>query len=476
MGTINRIAKNTALLFASTGLSYILLFFVNMYTARYLGVEGFGNLSLAFAFTGIFVVFVDLGLSTLLVREVARDKSLADKYLGNILVIKLILSFLTFVIIVMFVNLIGYSQEVSYIIYIITVSTIIGSFNAMFYSVFQAYEKMEYQSIGAVLNSFLLFSGILTIIYYGFNIFAFALNYIVINLISLIYCLIICFWKFIWPKIEIDLSFWKTTIITALPLSLAVLFSVIGFKIDSVLLSIMKGTIAVGFYTAPYRLIEALIVIPSVFTLAIYPVISNFYVSSRETLENSYIISIKYLTIIGLPIAVGITLLADKIILLIYGNGFSSSILALQILIWEIPLIFLTYTFGTFLISINKQTISLKITFIAMIVNIILNLLLIPYFSYLAASFVTVITELIAFVLCFNYLSKFIIKINILKFIFKPAIASLIMGLFILYFNINLFLLIIISTLLYLTILIILKTFNDDDIKLLKQIFHEVAK
>ncbi|MDY9922725.1 flippase [Methanobacterium sp.] len=476
MNTINRIVKNTTLLFASTVLSYILLFFVNMYTARYLGVGGFGTLSLAFAFTGIFVVFVDLGLSTLLVREVARDKSLANKYLGNIIVIKIVLSFITFGFIVIFVNLIGYSQEVSNIIYIVSVSTIIGSFNALFYSVFQAYEKMGYQSIGAVLNSFLLFSLILTIINYGLDIVTFSLIYIVVNLISLFYCFLICFWKFIWPKIEIDLSFWKTTIITALPLSLAVLFSVIGFRIDSVLLSIMNGNIAVGFYTAPYRLIEALIVIPSVFTLAIYPVISNFYVSSHETLENSYKISIKYLTIIGLPIAVGITLLADEIILLIYGNGFSQSILALQILSWEIPLIFLTYTFGTFLVSIDKQIISLKITFIAMIVNIILNLLLIPYFSYLAASFVTVITELVAFIFCFSYLSKFIIKINIIKFIIKPAVASLIMGLFMLCFNINLFLLIIISTILYLVILVILKTFSDEDIQLLRQILHKVKK
>ena len=54
-----------------------------MYTARYLGAEGFGILSFALAFTGIFGVFTNLGLSTLTVREVARDKSLASKYLGN---------------------------------------------------------------------------------------------------------------------------------------------------------------------------------------------------------------------------------------------------------------------------------------------------------------------------------------------------------------------------------------------------------
>jgi len=84
MNTVQRIAKNTGVLLVSQIASYILGFFFVMYTARYLGAGGFGILSFALAFTGIFGVFSDLGLSTLTVREVARDKSLARKYFGNI--------------------------------------------------------------------------------------------------------------------------------------------------------------------------------------------------------------------------------------------------------------------------------------------------------------------------------------------------------------------------------------------------------
>ena len=84
MNTVQRIAKNTGVLLASQIVSYIFGFFFVMYTARYLGAEGFGVLSFALAFTGIFGVFADLGLRQLTVREVARDKSLAGKYLGNI--------------------------------------------------------------------------------------------------------------------------------------------------------------------------------------------------------------------------------------------------------------------------------------------------------------------------------------------------------------------------------------------------------
>ena len=90
MNTVQRIAKNTGVLLVSQIANYIIGFFFVMYTACYLGAKGFGILSFALAFTGIFGVFSDLGLSTLTVREVARDKSLAVKYLGNIAVMKLI--------------------------------------------------------------------------------------------------------------------------------------------------------------------------------------------------------------------------------------------------------------------------------------------------------------------------------------------------------------------------------------------------
>jgi len=91
MNTVQRIAKNTGVLLVSQIASYILGFFFIMYTARYLSAEGFGILSFALAFTAIFAVFSDLDLSMLAVREVARDKSLAGKYLGNIAVMKVIL-------------------------------------------------------------------------------------------------------------------------------------------------------------------------------------------------------------------------------------------------------------------------------------------------------------------------------------------------------------------------------------------------
>ncbi|MCE7699712.1 MAG: flippase, partial [Methanobacterium paludis] len=329
MDTARRIAKNTVLLLVSQLLVSILFFLSMLYTARYLGANGFGILSTALALTVILGLFSDLGLNTLTTREVARDKSLANKYIGNTLVMKLFLAFVTFGSIEVVANLF-YSQDVLNVTYILALSVILDSFSSTFYSIFQAYEKMEYQSMGKVIGSFLLFVGVIISIYYGLSVVAFAYIYFVASSIILVYTFIVCVWKFLLPKIEIDLNFWRTTIFKALPLSLVLIFGVIYFRIDMVLLSILKGSSAVGIYSASYRLMDFLTFIPVVFTSSILPVLSRFYLSSENSLKVSYKLSFKYLFIIGLPIAVGITILANNIILLIYTAAFTESIISLQ--------------------------------------------------------------------------------------------------------------------------------------------------
>jgi len=473
MNTVQRIAKNITVLLAANIISKVLGFFYVMYTARYLGAEGFGMLSFALAFTGIFGVFSDLGLGSLTVREVARDKSLVKKYLNNISVMKAILVTITFALIAIVINLLGYPEQTIKVVYLISLSVVFDSFTVMFFSIFRAMEKMEYQSLGEILSSILMLACALFAISQRFSVIGFASIYFIVSVFALGYSFAIFVWKFNLPKLEIDWSFWKPTIKHTLPFFLSAIVNIIAFKIDIIMLSMMKGDMVVGWYSAAYRLIEALMFIPAIFSGAIYPVLSNFYVSSQESLKLAYKKSFKYLFIVGLPIAVGTAILAHKIILFIYKSGFTHSIIALQILIWTIPIIFLTYMFGTMLASVNKQFLALKINFFCMILNVVINLMLIPRYSYVGASIATVITTLLSFILCFHFLSKFIYKIQIHKYILKPIMASTIMGLSIFFFaKTNLFLLICISIVIYFGVLILLKTFLKKDISLFKQVVN----
>jgi O-antigen/teichoic acid export membrane protein len=472
MSSARRIAKNTTVLFVSQMITYIIGFFITIYTARYLGVEGFGTLTLALALTGIFVVFTDLGLGTLTVREVARDKSLAYKYVGNTTVMKLILSIITSVLIIITVNIIHYPELVKNVIYIITISMLFNTFSGIFYSILQSFEEMEYQSIAIILNSTIMLVGILLAIYFKLDIIIIALVYIIANAVNFIYIFVIYTYKFHLPKIEVDLNFWKPTIKQALPLSLTSIFAILVFRIDTVILSIIKGELAVGFYNAAYRLMEALIFFPSLYTTAIFPVFSTLYISSKKPLSFAYEKSFKYLTILSLPIAVGITLLANQIIILIFKSAYTPSILTLQIVVWVLPFIFVNYLVGTLLTAINRQNTLLKITMVCLIFNVGLNLVLIPSFSYLGAALVTVLTEALSLAISFYVISQLIIKVKVHRILVKPSIACLIMALFILLVKLNLFVTILIATALYFTVLVGLKTFTPEDYELFKKILN----
>ena len=194
-----------------------------------------------------------------------------------------------------------------------------------------------------------MLTGVLTVIYYGLGILALSSVYFFSGLITLLITFITYSWKFFIPKIHLDLKFWKPTIKEASYFGISSILVVIYFYIDSVMLSIMIGNTAVGIYNAAYRLVLVLVFIPSILVTAIFPLMSQHFESSKKLLKLEYEKSVKYLFIVSTFIFIYGFIFADKIILIMYGEGYSTSIAALQALIFVVPIIFLTYLFGNIL-------------------------------------------------------------------------------------------------------------------------------
>ena len=480
MNTVQRITKNIAVLLISRITNYILNFLFFMYTARYLGAEGFGILSFALAFTGIFGVFTDLGLRQLTIREVARNKSLAGKYLANISVIKVILAAITFGLMTVVINLLEYPKKTIEVVYLIALSVIFSAFTQIFNSIFQAFEKMEYVSLGEILKSVLIFSGVIFVIKQEGDVISFASLFLIASIIVLIYSLLILRWKFANPVftstnklLKVDWSFWKSMIREALPFGLTSIFVTIYYRIDSVMLSLMKGNEVVGWYNAAYRLIMVLMFIPVIFQNAVFPVTSRLFKTSEESLKFVSERFFKYMIIIGIPIGIGTTLLADRIILLVFGVEYTPSITALQILVWGVIFAFIAVPFENLFYSANKQFIVTIEVGIAAILNVIMNLLLIPKYSLLGASIATTVIWIFEFFFVFIWISKTkynISKKTVLNITLKALVSGLIMGIFILYFKSNLLIAITFSVLIFFGTLYIIRGFDRNDIIIIKEL------
>lgn len=475
MNTIQRITKNIGALFISQMLGYVLGFFTLIYSARYLGVEGFGIISFAFAFTGIFTVSMDLGLSTLAIRDVARDKSLTQNYVANINSIKILLFLLTFGLIFLIIHIFGYNQQTIEVVYFIALYMIFSSFSQLLYSIFQAYEKIEYQSFGAILSSVLLLAGVLFAIYLKFDIVQFSFIYTLLGVAIFIYTLSIFSIKYSFPKIKFDVMKWKELILEAWPFAITGISINLYLWIDTIILSLIKGSDAVGLYNASYRLILVLLFIPIIFNTAVFPLMSQYYVSSHDSLKFTFEKLLKAMILISVPIGVGTVIIANKVILLFYGDQFIGAVIALQILIWSTVLIFARSPFERLLESTNRQLSITKIFIIGVIFNVILNLIFIPKYSYIGAGLITILTDtLVLVLLIYNTRDMKILEskkfqINILKII----TASLIMGIILKYFSdLNVFLLISLGIIIYSVLLLLLRIVDDEEILIIKSIFR----
>lgn len=473
MNTAKRIAKNTTALVLGDIVSKILSFVLIIYIAKYVGAAGLGKYSFAFAFVGLFGIITGLGLDTLIVRELARDLDKTGKYIFNLSVMRILLSFLMFMLVYVTINFTSYPPDTRMLVYIIGISIIFNTLTGTFRSVFRASEQMEVDTVITVFERVLVCVGGPLILYLGYGLLT--LGYVVLlgSFLSLVLSIILVISRIQLKGCKIDWSFWKYAFKQAVPLTLIALFATIYFQVGTVMLSMMKGDEAVGWYNAAYRMITSLNFISVAFIGATFPVMSKLYTSSRESLAIAYKASFKYLFFLALPMAVGTTIMADHFIYYFYGDGFTNSVLSLQILIWAEAFIFLTTLFGSMLYSINKQNTGVIITGSSALLNVVLNLILIPSYSYVGAAIATTAAELLVLILSIYIVYRYEGVFPQWGGIGKAAVSSALMGIFLVLFNLSWFVAIPLAALIYFSSLYLIQGFDESDMNILRQVFRK---
>ncbi len=464
-GLVNRAKRNIFYKFLSE-FSRILPALLFVYTARKLGDENFGKLSFAYSFTGICIIVADFGLNTILIRNVSRHKELTSEYIGNIFVLKIILSLISVSGIGLFVLFTDYPSEV------ITILVIFGGvmfFKALvdfFCAIFNAYERMDKEAFLKGTNHIVLFLSGIVVLTMGFGLFSLANVFLIVYLISSIIGFYIVYMSIAKIRPCFNLKFWKFILRESLPLALAVAFTVIYFKIDVIMLSLIRGDNSeIGWYSAAMRLIELIGVVPALIVSALFPILSGLYKDSIASLKKAYKTSFKYLLVIALPVAVGTLLLSERFIYIIYGKEFVKAIPALQILVFALIFIFVNYILMNILVAVDRQKINAIVAGTCVLVNITLNLCLIPHYGYLGAGFATVVTEIVLFAMCLYFVSKYVCKFNVIALFIRPLISVIIMGAFIVVIltKLNLAFIIIVSALIYFSCLLLFRFFTNED-------------
>jgi O-antigen/teichoic acid export membrane protein len=430
--TLQRILKNSFAPMVTQLANRLVDLAFAIVVARVLGPATVGEYAFAVVLIGYFQIFTDFGLGTLLTREVAQNRSRAREYLANIIGLRLALVAASLPVLASVVALYWSAFDLTtagaLTIAFFALGLIPGALSASYSAVFYAYEKMEYPAMLTSIATLLRVALGLAAVFSGLGIAGLGAASLVVNLVTAL-----IFWRllattFFRPTWRFDWAAARRLWFLSFPLMINNFLSSVFFRIDVLLLKPMQGDAATGYYTTAYKFIDGLNIIPSFFTLAVFPIFSRYAVTSTSSLRFGFERSLKLLLIISLPITVLTTLLAGPIILLLFGEEFRPAIIALQILIWFLPFSYINSITHYVLIALNRQRYLTFAFIIGVAFNIAANLVVIPGFSYPGAALVTVLSEVVLLLPFFFAIKQDLGWLPPLGLLMRPALAALVAG------------------------------------------------
>lgn len=419
------VLKNAAALSAANVLSKVISAVVVIALARYLAPETYGEYNEALSFVSTFILFADFGLSNYMVQEGSRDESVLPLYLGNTLSFKVFTSLVIYVLMVNLMHTANFNQSIQYMIMIIGLASGLNSLDSTVYNYFQAKQQMYNAAFYQFLSTF--FIGALTIL-----VILKKENVVMISVSQLVTAILISLMLYTHLRRHIRLEFDMRLLIVmikrGLPYGIATIFLYVYFQIDMFMLTLMRSSLEVGIYSAAYRIISVLLIIPGILTSVLYPILFQLGVESKEKHQETIEKIFKVLGSIGIPGSVLLFVLANPLMTWLYNNHFPQSIPIMMILSWFFAMECLSFSLGDVLTTTNRQWTRAKIQGGAALLNIAINFYAIPHYGIFGASVATLVTELYVFIFYYQIVRNQVYKIRMWRQLPVIVFASMVMG------------------------------------------------
>ncbi len=396
------VAQNTIYLTLSYIAQKVLSFGYFVLLARYLGVENIGKYTFALSFTTVWAVFIDIGLTPALVKEVARSFSETKKQLAAVISVKLILGLIVYGLVVLTINLMGYPSLTKNLVYLSGLIMMMDAITLSFWGVMRGARNLKYEGMGIVINQALVIGAGFFFLWLKMPLVYIMLPLMLGSVFNLVFSFLMIKTRLsLSGSYKFDWSMVKKMLWLAGPFALLTIFSRIYGNADSVLLSFLLGSngdYAVGIYAAAMKIPFALQFIPSAFSAAIFPAFSHYFTQDKKQLVYIFEKSFYFLTILILPIVFGLFVLAHQLVPLVFGAKFMLAVIPLRILVCGLLFVFWNFLLGALLNGTDNQWKNTLFVAFAMIFSILLNLIFIPFYGYISAAIIFSTSQLGVFV------------------------------------------------------------------------------
>ncbi|MBF8280622.1 MAG: Heteropolysaccharide repeat unit export protein [Candidatus Magasanikbacteria bacterium] len=382
------VAKNAFYLSAASVAQKLLSFVYFTYISNLLGAGEQGKYSFALAFTTIFSIVADLGLTPVMIREISRARERTREILHTVLGVKIILVLCAYALAVFFaIGLKHYSPEEIILIVAAGAVMMFDSVHLTVYGVFRAHQNLKVEAVGVVIGQTLTL---------GFGAVALFLHWPLVTLIAALaggslFNVLWSTWSlWHWQKISLfgvgRMAILPTIVKEAVPFALAGIFTRVYSGLDSVLLRTLNDSRAVGLYSVPYKIAFAFQFIPMAVSAALYPAMSECFARDKTRLAHLFERATFTLSLIVFPVAVGISVLAKEILAFAFLPEYGVAASALIFLMAALIFSFLDFPVGSLLNACNRQHAQTLAMGATMVVNLIANLFFIPRWGITGAA------------------------------------------------------------------------------------------
>jgi O-antigen/teichoic acid export membrane protein len=383
-----RTPRNAVLILAARTVSRVIALVMVLVMANHLGASGYGRFGTLVAYSALIGVVADLGLSTLFTREAARRPGQLGDYLSTLMIGRI-----PFVLAA--IGLLGlalWQAGLSSLVLPGALLLALSGYSTMVRNSFYATGRLGLEVVAILVEIGVLSSLIFLGAWIEAGVSWFVWSYVASYVASIAYTILVLHRFGIGRlRLRFDPALFKVWILAALPLAAGFLLTNLYFRADIPILQHFRNFEEVGWYQLAYKPFEATQFVPLAVQAVVYPLLSVYFASAPDRLDRAYQKFFKVLLMAGWPLTVTVFVLVHPLgrVLHLYPQSEP----ALRILAVGIVFLFINSAFTAMLFSTNRQGRYAWATAIAAGVNIGLNLMLIPFFGYLAASTTTVLTE-----------------------------------------------------------------------------------
>jgi len=442
--------------------------------ARTLHASGVGIYATAVAYFALIDEATNMGASTYLIREIARQPDITDRFVVNFGLVGAVFSLLGLAVFYAILPHLGYGQELMLCIYLIALAVLPGTFIAIQNSVFVAHQRVEFITLITLVSTLTNILGSAFLLLNQYGVASLVAWFVVVQYLVMLLGLYLInhniaslHWKF-------DYRFARHMVWDIRTFALLSILGGLMSQPEVIILSLLASEQEVGYFSAALRVAYLWLFISQIFMNNVYPVLSRSFYQADQQFQAIQAKAIKYLLVVSLPLAAGMIAAAKPITHLLYGAGFEDAIQPLQILSIGLPLAFVGAVLWRSLAARNQQDLVLGTRLVSLVTRLGGGYLLIYFWHGNGAAVSATFNLLLTAGLLAYFLHRFGVATQFWGLSWRLLLASVCMGLlpWVLSPLLSLWLLVPLAGLAYVALAWLLRVFSPDDYAIIRTVWR----